>query len=133
MTADLAHELRTPLATIQARIEALEDGVLPATPENLRVIGEEVERLARLLGELRSLNEVEAEGFALRREPLDLAEVARDAATSAEAVLRAQGRGARASRRRRSRSWPTATACARSPPTCSTTPSSSRPRAGTST
>jgi len=91
MTADLAHELRTPLATIQARIEALEDGVLPATPENLRVIGEEVERLARLLGELRSLNEVEAEGFALRREPLDLAEVARAAATSAEAAFVRKG------------------------------------------
>jgi signal transduction histidine kinase len=37
MTADLSHELRTPLATMQSRIEALEDGVLPATPENLRV------------------------------------------------------------------------------------------------
>jgi len=55
MTADLAHELRTPLATIQARVEALEDGVLPPTPANLRVIGEEVERLGRLLGDLRSL------------------------------------------------------------------------------
>ena len=37
MTSDLSHELRTPLATIQSRVEALEDGVLPATPENLRV------------------------------------------------------------------------------------------------
>ncbi|HJW76604.1 MAG TPA: HAMP domain-containing protein, partial [Thermoleophilia bacterium] len=91
MTADLAHELRTPLATIQARVEALEDGVLPATPENLRVIGEEVERLGRMLGELRSLNEVEAEGFALQVEPLDLAEVARDAATSAEAGFARKG------------------------------------------
>ena len=50
MTADLSHELRTPMATIQSRIEALEDGVMPATPENLRVIGDEVERLGRLLG-----------------------------------------------------------------------------------
>jgi len=84
MTADLAHELRTPLATIQSRVEALEDGVLPATPENLRVIGEEVERLGRLLGELRSLNEVSTEGFAVEREPLDLAAVARAAAAAAE-------------------------------------------------
>ncbi|HEY5388698.1 MAG TPA: HAMP domain-containing protein, partial [Thermoleophilia bacterium] len=44
MTADLSRELRTPLATIQTRIEALEDGVLSATPENLRVIGAEGER-----------------------------------------------------------------------------------------
>ena len=84
MTADLAHELRTPLATIQARVEALEDGVLPATPENLRVIGEEVERLGRLLGDLRSLNEMEAEDFALDRVALDLSDVVGDALTRAE-------------------------------------------------
>jgi len=84
MTADLAHELRTPLATIQARIEALEDGVLPATPDNLRVIGEEVERLGRLLGDLRSLNEMEAEDFELVLERLDLGDVVGDALTRAE-------------------------------------------------
>ncbi len=84
MTADLAHELRTPLATIQARVEALEDGVLPATPENLRVIGEEVERLGRLLGDLRSLNEMEAEDFELVLERLDLGDVVGDALTRAE-------------------------------------------------
>ncbi len=84
MTADLAHELRTPLATIQARVEALEDGVLPATPENLRVIGEEVERLGRLFGDLRSLNEVEAEDFDLDRVTLDLGDVVGDALTRAE-------------------------------------------------
>jgi two-component system, OmpR family, sensor histidine kinase BaeS len=91
MTADLAHELRTPLATIQARVEALEDGVLPATPENLRVIGEEVERLGRLLGDLRSLNEMEAEDFELDRARLDLADVVGDALTRAEPACRHDG------------------------------------------
>ena len=80
MTSDLSHELRTPLATIQSRVEALEDGVLPPTPENLRVIGEEVERLGRLLGALRSLNELESEDLSVQHEPLDLAEVAAAAA-----------------------------------------------------
>jgi two-component system, OmpR family, sensor histidine kinase BaeS len=80
MTADLSHELRTPLATIQSRVEALEDGVLPPTPENLRVIGAEVERLGRLLGALRSLNELESEDIAVELAPLDLADVGRDAA-----------------------------------------------------
>lgn len=84
MTADLSHELRTPLATIQSRVEALEDGVLPPTPENLRVIGDEVERLGRLLGALRSLNEMETEDFAMRLEPIDLAAVVRDAVTRAD-------------------------------------------------
>jgi signal transduction histidine kinase len=76
MTSDLSHELRTPLATIQSRVEALEDGVLPATPENLRVIGEEVERLGRLLGQLRSLNELESEDLSVEHERVDLADVA---------------------------------------------------------
>jgi two-component system sensor histidine kinase BaeS len=80
MTSDLSHELRTPLATIQSRVEALEDGVLPPTPENLRVIGEEVERLGRLLGALRSLNELESEDLSVEHEPVDLADVAAAAA-----------------------------------------------------
>jgi len=91
MTADLSHELRTPLATIQTRIEALEDGVLPATPENLRVIGAEVERLGRLLGALRNLNELESEDLDVEHEQLDLAEVAADAVARADAAYLAKG------------------------------------------
>lgn len=91
MTADLSHELRTPLATMQSRIEALEDGVLPATPENLRVIGAEVERLGRLLGALRSLNELESEDVSVEHERLDLADVGRDAIAHAETVYAAKG------------------------------------------
>ncbi len=91
MTADLSHELRTPLATIQSRIEALEDGVLPATPENLRVIGAEVERLGRLLSALRSLNELESEDMSVELDRLDLADVGRDAIAHAESVFAAKG------------------------------------------
>jgi two-component system, OmpR family, sensor histidine kinase BaeS len=91
MTSDLSHELRTPLATIQSRVEALEDGVLPATPENLRVIGEEVERLGRLLGQLRSLNELESEDLSVQHEPLDLAEVAAGAVDRHRPAFTAKG------------------------------------------
>jgi two-component system sensor histidine kinase BaeS len=91
MTADLSHELRTPLATIQSRIEALEDGVLPATPENLRVIGAEVERLGRLLGALRNLNELESEDLDVEHDPLDLGEVTGDAVARAETAFTAKG------------------------------------------
>ncbi len=90
MTADLSHELRTPLATIQSRVEALEDGVLPPTPENLRVIGAEVERLGRLLGALRSLNELESEDLAVELAPLDLADIGRDAAERVGAACAAK-------------------------------------------
>ncbi len=83
MTADLAHELRTPLATIQARIEALQDGVLAATSENLAVIGDEVERLGRLLKGLRSLDDMDAADFSLERQPLRLDQVAAEAVEAA--------------------------------------------------
>ncbi len=91
MTSDLSHELRTPLATIQSRVEALEDGVLPPTPENLRVIGEEVERLGRLLGALRSLNELESEDLSVQHEPVDLADVAAGAADRHRPAFLAKG------------------------------------------
>ncbi|MBE0528934.1 MAG: HAMP domain-containing histidine kinase, partial [Thermoleophilia bacterium] len=91
MTSDLSHELRTPLATIQSRVEALEDGVLPATPENLRVIGEEVERLGRLLGQLRSLNELESEDLSVQHDPVDLAEVAAGAVDRHQLAFAAKG------------------------------------------
>jgi signal transduction histidine kinase len=91
MTSDLSHELRTPLATIQSRVEALEDGVLPPTPENLRVIGEEVERLGRLLGALRSLNELESEDLSVQHEPLDLADVAAGAVDRHRPAFLAKG------------------------------------------
>ena len=91
MTSDLSHELRTPLATIQSRVEALEDGVLPPTPENLRVIGEEVERLGRLLGALRSLNELESEDLSVEHEPVDLAEIAAGAADRHRPAFAAKG------------------------------------------
>lgn len=91
MTSDLAHELRTPLATIQARVEALEDGALPATPANLRIIGEEVERLGRLLSQLRRLDELDASESELLLVPLDLAQLAQEVADAASEAFRRDG------------------------------------------
>lgn len=84
MTADLAHELRTPLATIQARIEALQDGVLPWSSDNLAVIGDEVDRLERLLTGLRSLDAMDAADFSLERRQLRLDDVTADAVSAAQ-------------------------------------------------
>ncbi|MGO8684319.1 MAG: sensor histidine kinase [Thermoleophilia bacterium] len=83
MTADLAHELRTPLATIQARVEALQDGVLPPSNENLAIIADEVARLGRLLGALRYLDDMDAETFHLQHIPIRLDDVAAEAVAAA--------------------------------------------------
>ena len=56
MTADIAHELRTPLSLILGHAEALSDGVLPPTTETLDIIYDEAQRLSRVVDDLRTLS-----------------------------------------------------------------------------
>ncbi|MBN2116007.1 MAG: HAMP domain-containing protein [Anaerolineales bacterium] len=60
MTADIAHELRTPLSLILGHAEAVHDGVLPPTPENFEIIREEATRLEHLVNDLRILSLADA-------------------------------------------------------------------------
>ncbi|MFC2064255.1 ATP-binding protein [Chloroflexota bacterium] len=60
MTADIAHDLRTPLTVIDGYIEAMQDSVLEATPERLETIYKEVQHLKRLVADLRTLSLAEA-------------------------------------------------------------------------
>lgn len=55
MTADIAHELRTPLSIQRAQLEAMQDGVYPLSAENLRQVLEQNEMLSRLVEDLRTL------------------------------------------------------------------------------
>ena len=55
MTADIAHELRNPLAVQRANLEALQDGIYPLTPENLQPVLEQNVLLSRLVEDLRTL------------------------------------------------------------------------------
>lgn len=54
--ADIAHELRTPLSTLQGEIEAILDGIRPATPDNIASLHEESRRLNRLVDDLYQLS-----------------------------------------------------------------------------
>jgi signal transduction histidine kinase len=60
MTADIAHELRTPLSLILGHAEALRDGVLPMTKENAAIVHDEAARLTRIVEDLRTLTLAEA-------------------------------------------------------------------------
>src|ERR1043165_1687915 len=60
MTADIAHELRTPLSLILGHAEAAHDGVLPPTRENFEIIREEATRLEHLVNDLRILSLADA-------------------------------------------------------------------------
>lgn len=77
MTADIAHDLRTPLTVIAGYVEAMRDGVLKATPERLSLIYTEIERLQDLVGDLKMLSQVDAGELPLNPmaiEPLSLLE-----------------------------------------------------------
>jgi len=60
MTADIAHELRTPLSLILGHAEAVHDGVLQPSPENFEIIREEATRLEHLVNDLRTLSLADA-------------------------------------------------------------------------
>lgn len=77
LAQDLAHELRVPLAVTQARLEAIEDGLVPLDRAQVAAARAEVVRLGRLLGEIERLADVEVSQRELRTEPVDLQEIAR--------------------------------------------------------
>ena len=80
LVADVAHELRTPLAILQGSTEALLDGIDQPTPEILGSLNDEVTRLRRLVGDLETLAAAEAAGLGPRTDFVDLADVAASAA-----------------------------------------------------
>jgi histidine kinase len=69
LIGNVAHELRTPLATITGSMEGLIDGVLPAEVATFQQIYREADRLQRLVTDLQELSRVEAGAFALNMRP----------------------------------------------------------------
>jgi two-component system sensor histidine kinase BaeS len=68
MTADIAHDLRTPLSVIAGYTEGLRDGVLPPTSETFQTIHQEAEHLSRLVEDLRTLSLADAGELTLTRQ-----------------------------------------------------------------
>ena len=68
MTADIAHDLRTPLTVIAGYVEALRDRVLQPTPQRFETIHTEVQHLLRLVEDLRTLSLADAGELALQRD-----------------------------------------------------------------
>jgi two-component system, OmpR family, sensor histidine kinase BaeS len=78
LVGDVAHELRTPLATLDGYLEGLEDGVIEPKDETWRLLRSETARLTRLVDELAELWRAEAHQLPLKIERVDLAEICRD-------------------------------------------------------
>lgn len=86
-TADIAHELRNPLAVLQSSLEALADGIYSPTPENLDPALDQVQTLNRLVEDLRTLALADAGQLHLDVQPIDLnALVARIAESHRDAL-----------------------------------------------
>ena len=75
LIADVAHELRTPLAVIQANTEGMVDGVLPVDLEQVNAIHAETLLLGRLINDLRLISLAEAGELRLERRLTNLGEL----------------------------------------------------------
>jgi signal transduction histidine kinase len=82
LTADVAHELRTPLHIIQGNLEGVLDDVYEPTDEHIQATLEETQQLSRLVEDLRTLSLAEAGQLPLVWEPVDVSELLADARTS---------------------------------------------------
>ncbi|NJD03721.1 MAG: HAMP domain-containing protein [Ruminiclostridium sp.] len=75
LTADVAHELRTPLATLQSHMEAMIDGVWKPEEDRLRSCHEEILRIKRMVGDLEKLAKYEGENLILNMTGFDVSEL----------------------------------------------------------
>jgi signal transduction histidine kinase len=78
LVGDVAHELRTPIATLDGYLEGIEDGVIDAGAETWSLLRRETSRLARLVDDLSELWRAEARQLPLKTSDVDLVAVARD-------------------------------------------------------
>jgi two-component system sensor histidine kinase BaeS len=91
LTADVAHELRTPLHIIQGNLEGILDGVYEPTPDQLNLLLDETRHLTLLVEDLRTLSLAEAGQLHLELETLDVEELLSDVATSFSGQAEAAG------------------------------------------
>ncbi|MFZ5846008.1 MAG: sensor histidine kinase [Actinomycetota bacterium] len=89
MAADVAHELRTPLAALQAGLEELRDGLAPADPAALARLHDQSLRVGRIVGDLDALFAAEGATRAVKHEPVELGSLVRQEVDARTAQLRA--------------------------------------------
>ncbi len=80
LVSEVAHEMRTPLTTIEGYVEGMLDGVFEPNEEVLVAVGEETSRLQRLASDLAELSRSEEGATALHLRVVDLGRLAADTA-----------------------------------------------------
>lgn len=93
LLADLAHELRTPIAVLAAHHEALRDGIVTFDEDVADVLEEQTKRLTRLAQDLREVSTAEESGYALQPAVERVDTLVRAAALAAKDAAEAKGVG----------------------------------------
>ncbi|MFN8233174.1 MAG: ATP-binding protein [Actinomycetota bacterium] len=93
--AEVAHEVRTPLAIIRSQIEAIQDGVVEPDPPTVASLHEETLRLTRLMGDLETLASAEAAGFSLTAKHISLRPLLEECVRGFAGSFEAEGVGVR--------------------------------------
>ncbi len=91
LLGDLAHEMRTPIATLDAYLEGTEDGVTQLDPPTVEMLRGQTQRLARLAEDISTVSRIEENHLKLAREPVHLGRLLERAITAHEAVYAAKG------------------------------------------
>lgn len=94
LTAAISHDLRTPLSTIRAMVDALEDGVVSEPVEMKRyfvTIRRDVDRLNRMIDDLFDLAQLDAGAMRLRRQRVSVQEVVAEVVDSLRVKAEREG------------------------------------------
>lgn len=89
--AELAHELRTPLAVVRAQTEAIADGVYPGDAAHLGPVLEATATMEALVADLRTLAESEAGALTLNRAPIAVEDLLHETVAASAAEAEAKG------------------------------------------
>lgn len=81
---DLAHEIRTPIAVLEAYIEALEDGVRTLTPQTTAMLRDQTRRLVRFSDDAAALVRAEEGSFSMAYTFIDVERLARRCVATAQ-------------------------------------------------
>lgn len=88
LTADVAHELRTPIANLQGHLEAMIDGIWQPDTKRLKSCHDEVIRLSTIVSDLQMLDRNDGEHVVLKKERFDVSKVILKAVLGFETELR---------------------------------------------
>lgn len=91
LLSDLAHELRTPVATLAAYLEGIEDGVTPWDAASQRTLSDQVDRLRRLADDLSAVSRAEEDQLGLQLAPVSVAELTIAATVAQHDAFAAKG------------------------------------------